>query len=187
MMKSALIVIDAQRSFMQRPYWSEDEAPRFFDRLQTLIDRCEARDVPILQVFHVEEEDGPQNPFSRRSGFVEPLPGLRIRPTAVFTKSVHSAMFASNAEGQSLDYWLRKQGVGRVIISGIRTEQCCETTARHASDLGYAVSYAIDATLTFKMVAGSGRSWSPEEIMDRTELVLAGRFADVVHVEALRF
>jgi hypothetical protein len=95
-------------------------------------------------------------------------------------------MFASNAEGQSLDYWLRKQGVDRVLVSGIRTEQCCETTTRHASDLGYAVSYAIDATLTFPMVAGSGRSYTPAEIMDRTELVLAGRFADVVRVEALQ-
>jgi nicotinamidase-related amidase len=103
----------------------------------------------------------------------------------VFSKSVHSAMFASNVEGQSLDYWLRKHGVGRIIVSGIRTEQCCETTTRHASDLGYAVSYAIDATLTFKMVSDSGRVYTPQDIMDRTELVLAGRFAQVSRVEAL--
>jgi nicotinamidase-related amidase len=184
-MKSALIVVDVQRSFTARPYWSEEEAQPFLQRLQTLVDRAEAQRLPILQVFHVEEDDGAENPFSRRSGLVETLPGLRIAPTDVFSKSVHSAMFASNAEGQSLDYWLRKHGVGRIVVSGIRTEQCCETTTRHASDLGYSVAYAIDATLTFEMVTDSGRVFTPADIRERTELVLAGRFADVMRVEAL--
>jgi nicotinamidase-related amidase len=184
-MKSALIVVDVQRSFTARPYWSDAEAAPFLKSLQALIDRAEAQRLPILQVFHVEEDEGPGNPFSRRSGLVETLQGLTIKPTDVFSKSVHSAMFASNAEGQSLDYWLRKHGVGRIIVSGIRTEQCCETTTRHASDLGYSVTYAIDATLTFQMVTDSGRVYTPADIRERTELVLAGRFADVARAEAV--
>ena len=185
-MKSALIVVDAQQSFLKRPYWSQTDVPRFLERLQMLIDRCAAQGVPVLQVFHVEEDDGPSNPFSRRSGYVKTLDGLRIEPTEVFSKSVHSAMFASTADGQGMDYWLRKHGIGRVIVSGIRTEQCCETTTRHASDLGYTVSYVMDATLTFKMVTESGRVYTPQDIMERTELVLAGRFAEIKRVESLQ-
>ena len=139
-MKSALIVVDAQQSFRHRPYWSGTDATRFVERLQALIDRCKAQGVPVLQVFHVEEDDGPSNPFSRRSGHVRTMEGLRIEPTEVFSKSVHSAMFASTADGQSMDYWLRKRGIERLIVSGIRTEQCCETTTRHASDMGYKVA-----------------------------------------------
>jgi nicotinamidase-related amidase len=183
---AALLVVDVQQSFTKRPYWSEQDVPAFLERLQTLLDRAEAQRLPVLQVFHVEEDDSAGNPFSRRSGWVQTLSGLRIRPTEVFTKSVHSAMFASNSEGQSVDYWLRKHGIGRVIVSGIRTEQCCETTTRHASDLGYAVSFVTDATLTFTMVAESGRVWSPQEIRERTELVLAGRFAEVRQVETVK-
>ncbi len=185
-MKSALLVIDAQQSFLKRPYWSQTDAPRFIERLQMLIDRCVAQRVPVLQVFHVEEEEGATNPFSRHSGYVKTLPGLRIEPTEVFTKSVHSAMFGANADGQGMDYWLRKHGIEHLIISGIRTEQCCETTTRHASDMGYKVSYVMDATLTFKMVAESGRIYTPQDIMERTELVLAGRFAEVKRVESLQ-
>ena len=185
-MKSALLVIDAQQSFLKRPYWSETDSPRFIERLQMLIDRCVAQRVPVLQVFHVEEEEGASNPFSRRSGYVKTLPGLRIEPTEIFTKSVHSAMFAANADGQGMDYWLRKHGIEHLLISGIRTEQCCETTTRHASDMGYKVSYVMDATLTFKMVTESGRIYTPQDIMERTELVLAGRFAEVKRVESLQ-
>ena len=67
-MKSALIVVDVQQSFVKRPYWSETDSPRFLERLQMLIDRCTAQNIPVLQVFHVEEDEGPSNPFSRRSG-----------------------------------------------------------------------------------------------------------------------
>lgn len=183
-MKSALLVIDVQQSFTHRPYWDDTEFPAFLSSLQGLVDRAERVGIPVLQVFHIDER-GVDNPFSRGSGLIKTLPQLRINPTEVFSKSVHSAMFAANVNGQSLDYWLRTHGIERLIVTGIRTEQCCETTTRHASDLGYAVSYAMDATLTFPMVSGSGRKLSAAEIRERTEIVLEGRFAKVLRAEAV--
>lgn len=183
-LKSALLVIDVQQSFTRRPYWSDAELPWFLRNLQALVNRAQRSGVPVLQVFHVAEE-GPLQPFSFESGLIETLPPLVIRPTEVFTKSVHSAMFATTRNGRTVDYWLRNHGVGRVIVTGIRTEQCCETTTRHASDLGYSVSYAMDATLTFPMVSASGRTYTAAELRDRTELVLQDRFAQVQRAEAI--
>ena len=183
-MKSALLVIDAQQSFLHRPYFQEGELPAFVRGLQGLIDRAKSARMPILQIFHVENESA-SNAFSFASGYVKALPQLRVEPTAIFHKSVHSAMFASNSEGQSVDYWLRTHGIEHLIITGIRTEQCCETTTRHASDLGYKVTFAVDATLTFPMVSDSGRSYSSEDIRDRTAMVLQGRFANVVKADAV--
>ena len=83
--------------------------------------------------------------------------------------------------GTDLQAWLTEHGITRVVVCGIRTEQCCETTSRHASDLGYAVDYVTDATLTFPMThPRTGRTYSPAEIKERTELVLEGRFATIV-------
>lgn len=86
--------------------------------------------------------------------------------------------------GTGLDVWLIQHGIRRVIISGIRTEQCCETTARHASDLGYQVDYVTEATLTFRMTDRNGKMWSPDQIREHTELVLDGRFARIATVES---
>jgi nicotinamidase-related amidase len=183
-MKSALLLVDVQQSFLHRPYWDASGLQPFLERLQSLIDRAQAAGIPRLQVFHVENETA-ANPFSLASGFVKAFSELRLEPTDVFYKSVHSAMFASNAAGQSIDYWLRRHGIDRLVITGIRTEQCCETTTRHASDLGYEVVYATDATLTFPMVSASGRQFSAADIRERTELVLAGRFAKVMKAEAV--
>jgi nicotinamidase-related amidase len=180
-MKSALIVVDVQQSFEHRPYWQADDADLFVQRLQQLIDRCKAAGVPVLQVFH-EEETGV---FARSSGLVKTLASVRIEPTEVFVKTVHSSLFGRSANGTSLESWLRQNGVEHVIVTGIRTEQCCETTARHASDSGFKVTYALDATLTFPMVAKSGRTYSVADLKERTALVLQDRFANVVNADAV--
>ncbi|WP_313389453.1 cysteine hydrolase family protein [Achromobacter aegrifaciens] len=178
-MKQALIVIDVQDSFRQRPFWDEAEYPAFVEQIQSLIDAAQARDIPVLQVFHTSVSNDPANPFSMASGHVKTLKELRIEPTAVFHKTVHSSLYAKDADGASLQDWLVKHGIEGIIVSGIRTEQCCETTSRHASDAGYKVVFPTDATLTFAMQSPSGQHYTPAEIRDRTELVLQGRFARI--------
>ncbi|MGB7462981.1 MAG: isochorismatase family protein, partial [Candidatus Acidiferrum sp.] len=53
--RTALLVVDAQESFRHRPYWNDHDAPLFLLRLQALIDGAKARDIPVVQIFHVEE------------------------------------------------------------------------------------------------------------------------------------
>ena len=171
---TALLVIDVQESFRHRPYWRDSDVPLFVERLQALIEGAKDRKIPVIQIFHVEES----GPFSMQDGCVVPLQGVAIAPDATFYKRSHSALV-----GSGLDVWLTQHGIGRLITSGIRTEQCCETTTRHASDLGYHVDYVTEATLTFPMTDRRGREWSPDELKARTELVLDGRFARIATVE----
>jgi len=174
MSATALVVVDAQESFRHRPYFRADDVPAYVERQQALIDGAVRLGVPVVQVFHVEDT----GPFSEASGFVRPLEPLAITPDVVFAKRRHSALV-----GTGLDVWATRRGIRRLIVSGIRTEQCCETTTRHASDLGWEVDYVGEATLTFPMTDAAGRTWSPAEIRARTELVLAGRFARIATVE----
>jgi nicotinamidase-related amidase len=171
---TALLVIDVQESFRQRPYYREAFVPAFIERQQALIDGAQQAGIPVVQIYHIQDEGA----FSVASGFVRPLEPLRIEPAVTFHKRRHSALV-----GSGLEDWLERHGIRRLIVSGIRTEQCCETTTRHASDLGYTVDYVGEATLTFPMTDASGREWSPAEIRARTELVLADRFARIATVE----
>lgn len=170
---SALLVIDAQQSFLHRPYFDTVDLPAYLAAQQALIDGAQASRVPVVQVFHVE----PEGDFSLASGLVRTLDGLRFRPDLVIHKHRHSALV-----GSTLPVWLTEHGVRRLLISGIRTEQCCETTTRHASDLGFDVDFVSPATLTFAMTDAHGQRWSATQIKARTELVLEGRFARVVTV-----
>ncbi len=174
MSDTALLVIDAQESFRHLDSWQEDQLPAYIERQQRLIDGARAAGLPILQIFHITDA----GPFSEASGLVETLADLKISPDAIFKKRRHSALVASG-----LDVWLTEHGIRRLIVSGLRTEQCCETTTRHASDLGYTVDYVAEATLTTPITDATGHTWSPAELRARTEAVLAGRFARIATVE----
>jgi nicotinamidase-related amidase len=171
--RTALLVIDAQQSFEHRPYWDPSDAPAFLDRLQSLVDGAKARQIPVARIFHVEESGA----FSLESGYVKTMAPLSIAPDVTFHKHRHSALI-----GSGLSVWLTERGIRHLIVSGIRTEQCCETTTRHASDSGYDVDFISEATLTFAMTDRLGRHWTAADIKARTELVLDERFARVLTV-----
>ena len=178
-MKTCLIVIDAQESFRHRPYSTERDMPAYLAAQNALIEGCVAHGVPVLRVFHTDGPDTAQNPFAMASGFIVPITGLvDFSPAATFYKRRHSALV-----GTGLEVWLTENGVGRIIVSGIRTEQCCETTTRHASDLGWAVDYVVDATHTYDMVQPNGQPLGAMDIKARTATVLADRFATLCTVE----
>ena len=147
---TALLVIDVQESFR---IYSDADVPAFVERIQKLIDGAKARNIPIVQVFHVADS----GPFSIGSGLVKTFSQVSVVPDAVFHKRKHSALV-----GSGLDVWLIQNGIRRLIVCGIKTEQCCETTTRHASDMGYAVDFVSEATLTFAMKDAQGHSWSAD-------------------------
>lgn len=171
---TALIVVDVQESFRHAPYWDASELPAYLAHQQALIDGAKAAGMPVVQIFHVDTDA----PFTLESGLVRTLAEISIAPDVTFHKGVHSALV-----GTGLEAYLREKDIRRVIVSGIRTEQCCETTTRHASDLGFDVDFVTEATLTFPMTHSSGRVFSAEEIRMRTELVLSKRFARIVTVD----
>ncbi|WLS79028.1 isochorismatase family protein [Erwinia pyri] len=173
MSNSVLLVIDAQQSFYHRGYQETVEMPAFERSLSALIGGCHVRGIPIVDVFHEEEE----GPFSRDSGLVVRLPFLNHKAVKTVHKRVHNALTESG-----LQAWLQEQQVDHLIICGLRTEQCCETTARVASDLGYKVTFVTEATLTFP-ICHNRITLSIADIRHRTEAVLINRFASVQSVE----
>ena len=78
-------------------------------------------------------------------------------------------------------------GVRRLIITGIQMEQCCETTTRLAADLGYAVDFVTEGTMTFPIAnpEDTGKELGVEAIQERTEYALRGRFARIATVSQL--
>jgi len=178
-MQTALVLVDVQESFRARPYWSEADLPRFLARCNALVEGAQARGLPIVRVLHQEGPDEEKNPFSPRSGLVRPLDGLAPFAAALeVRKSRHSAL-----QGTGLADWLRGRAIQRIIVAGIRTEQCCETTTRHASDEGFEVDFVTEATLTFDMKHLDGTPLPARTLRARTEAVLVDRFATISSAE----
>lgn len=179
-MSSCLLVIDAQESFRHRPYFTATDLPAYLAAQNALIEGCAAQGVPIVRIFHVDGANTANNAFAVESGHVKPILGLaEFEAAATFHKSRHSALV-----GTGLGVWLTQNQIKTLIVSGIRTEQCCETTTRHASDLGYPVDFALDATQTWDMAQSDGSLLLARDIKMRCATVLQDRFAHVCTAQA---
>lgn len=93
------------------------------------------------------------------------------------TKSVNSAFYGT----PDLGAWLGAAGIGQIVVAGIQTNMCAETTARMAGNLGYEVFFALDATYTFDGAGPWGWTLGAEELARATAVSLhGGGFAKVV-------
>ncbi|QVJ02228.1 isochorismatase family protein [Nocardiopsis eucommiae] len=189
---AALLVVDAQRSFLQRESWSASSDPEVASRIGRLVDHFRGRGDRVVWVLHTEPGTG--TVFDPERGLVEPMPGLApASGETLLTKTAHSAF-----TGTDLEDLLTAWGVRELTVCGVRTEQCCETTTRMGSELGFTMTFAVDATATEPIAApGSapGRSLRevlddpatllPHDIVTRTVYALADRFARVRAVEEI--
>jgi nicotinamidase-related amidase len=191
-MKRALVVIDVQESFRQRSNWAAVSNPEIAKQVHRLAEAFRAQGEMIVWVLHTEP--GTNNVFDPDSGYVRLIEGLTAAPgEPVIRKTSFNAFYTTN-----LQQLLTAEGIVEVVVCGIRTEQCVETTARDAAGRGYEVTYVIDATATNPIEhrdAPPGRSLEEiladpltlqvDEIISRTEYALAGRFATITTVAEL--
>lgn len=174
-MTTALLVIDVQESFRARDSWSTVSEPDIADRIQPLVEAARSAGHHVVWVLHTEPGTGDM--FDPALGHVKLIEGLKpLDGEPVLHKTSHNAFTTTN-----LGQYLTGHGVTDVVVTGIRTEQCCETTARLASDLGYKVTFVLDATATMPLERwDGGGTLSVYEVLMRTASALQGRFADVV-------
>ncbi|EWC60206.1 isochorismatase hydrolase [Actinokineospora spheciospongiae] len=173
----ALIVIDVQESFRRLPNWAELSNPDIVSRVNTLVEHARAEGDPVVWVLHAEPGSG--TAFDPATGHVRLIDGLEpLEGEPLLVKTSHNAFTTTNLQQR-----LTARGTGGVRVCGIRTEQCCETTARVASDLGLAVTFVTDATATTPLPHWrTGVVLGTDEIVERTEYALAGRFATIATV-----
>ncbi len=168
---TALLVIDAQESFRQRPDdWAATANPAVLDNIALLVDHARTVGDPVVWITH--SEPGTGGVFDPALGFVRVIGELApADDEAAVTKTTINAFTSTDLQER-----LQGAGIRRVVICGIRTEQCCETTARVAADLGFEVEFATDATTTSAIPShGALAAVSGDDIMRRTESILSAR------------
>jgi nicotinamidase-related amidase len=191
-MKRALVVIDVQESFRQRPNWAAISNPEIAKQVHRLTETFRAGGEMIVWVLHIEPGTG--TVFDPANGHVRLIEGLvAAEGEPVITKTSFNAFYTTN-----LQQLLTSAGIVEVVVCGIRTEQCVETTARDAAGRGYEVTFVTDATATNPIehrdappdrplaeILADPRTLQVDDIIARTEYALAGRFANIRTVAEL--
>jgi nicotinamidase-related amidase len=174
--ESALLVIDAQDSFKANPRWARRDNLEFERNVEHLIRLYRRHDLPVVYFLHTDDDPG----FERTSPHYKLMDFLAPRESEPVIHKNTRNVFTSTG----LPEWLMERRVRRLIIAGIQMEQCCETSARVAADLGYSVDFVTEATMTFPIPNHDkpGEELSVEAIRERTEYALRRRFARIARV-----
>jgi nicotinamidase-related amidase len=177
-----LIVVDVQRGFDDGEYWGPRDNPSCEANIGRLIERWSAAGDPIVLVRHdsgPDDEGSPLTPGQEGNAFKDVLAG--VTPDLVVSKSVNSAFYGR----PDLHAWLQRHRAEEVVVCGITTNHCCETTARMAGNLGYDVRFVIDATHTFDRRAPDGEVIPAATLSRITATNLDGEFAHVLSTDAI--
>ncbi|MFJ6867253.1 cysteine hydrolase family protein [Streptomyces termitum] len=178
---TALVVVDVQKGFDDEGFWGRRDNPGAEENIASLIDVWQETGRPVVFVRHDSVQEG--SPLAAGSAgnafkdFVAERRGKGSGPELLVTKSVNSAFYGE----PDLDAWLKGAGVRQIVVVGIQTNMCNETTARMGGNLGYEVLFPLDAMHTFDLAGPFGWTATAEELTRATAVSLhGGRFARVV-------
>ena len=157
--KTALLIVDMQNAFLEEGALLEvSEGRAMIPKLARLVERCRAIKLPIVWI-----QLDSTAPYGGM--LIKKYPMLESKK--ILYKGTHSfdlfAELPTPQEGEyrivkhkydafhqtDLDTLLRNLGVDSVVITGVTTDCCCESTARAAFERDYCVAFTSDGTATF--------------------------------------
>ncbi len=168
LIKTALIVIDMQDGFCSPDGCLENPDTRnIVDNINMLSAKCRIKGIPVIWMkFQIKSDQsnsglwplfqpaspyiGRRNPikeFSDKGSETGIWPKLSIDPgkDIEIVKNKYSAFIPGSSD---LDKILKARGIDTLIITGVGTNVCCESTARDAMMLNYKVIFVSDANAT---------------------------------------
>ncbi|MDH5761302.1 MAG: cysteine hydrolase [Gemmatimonadota bacterium] len=162
---TALLVVDVQAAAVARGPYQGDTV---IHNIRTLIEACRAYGLDVVYVQHdglPGEDEEPGTPGWEIHDAIRPAPGEKV-----VRKRYNSAFRDTDLRGH-----LDGRGVDTLIVVGIQTEYCVDTTCRVAFEFGYSVVMPELTNTTFDN--GEISAKQIYELYNRR--IFAGRFAKV--------
>lgn len=162
--ENALLVIDMQQGLFRGP-----TSPHFSDtvllNIRLLIENARQAQVPVFFARHTGPDD---SPFSEQSPLTQLIPELNVNAEQdiVFIKKYPSCF-----RDTELQLQLSLRGVKQLVIAGMKTEFCVDTTCRAAPEHGFRTVLISDAHTTM-----DNKYLSASEIIAHHNVTLAGPF-----------
>jgi isochorismate hydrolase len=149
---SALLVLDMQEYFLSdRSHAFIPSAAAILPKVNALIEVYELAALPVILTQHVNTaQDAGMMVFWWRDILSANMDMSRIDPRIekregiLITKNRYDAFINS-----PLEDLLNERNIKQVVICGVMTHLCCETTARSAFMRGYEVFFPVDGTATY--------------------------------------
>ena len=150
--KAALLVIDMQRFFSEPTYHAfVPSISAIIPGIKELQNAFLQKNLPVFQTQHgntLENCGQMNNWWGSINDINDPLisitPELQNTKAEIIKKTQYDAFLYTDLEKK-----LKDNGITQVLITGVLTHLCCETTARAAFMRGFEVFFVVDGTATY--------------------------------------
>ena len=175
--KAALFVLDVQRYFLDfDSHAFIPSAPAIVPGINKLIEAFTRAGRPVIATrhFNTPEDAGMMSKWWRdlihpQIAYNQYIGALDLKNAMQVEKTQYDAFLYT-----SLEETLRVHQIEQVVITGVMTHLCCETTARSAFMRGFEVFFSVDGTATYN-----------EELHRASLLTLSHGFAIPVLIDEL--
>lgn len=142
-MNQALVLIDIQNDYFPGGRMTLDGADAAAGNAARLLEHFRAGGLPLFHIQHVSTR--PNATF-----FLPGTEGIEFHPTVAprAGEPVIQKNFPNAFRATKLDTELRARGITELVIAGMMTHMCIDTSVRAAFDLGFKVDLAFDACAT---------------------------------------
>ena len=170
---AALVIIDVQKGF-DDPVWGHRNNPEAEMNIASLLQSWRQTGRPIFHIQHLSQNaNSPLRPGFTGNDIKDIVYPQNSEP--ILQKKVNSAFI-----GTDLEQRLVQQNISTLIITGLTTNHCVETTTRMAGNLGFHTYLVSDATATFDRKGPDGVLHTADEIHAMTLVNLHEEFATIV-------
>jgi nicotinamidase-related amidase len=138
-MPTALLIIDVQQGLCTGEH-AAFEAGRVIERINTVSRKARAAGAPVILIQH----ESPEPPLQHDSAGWQLAEGLHTEPGDLRLRKRATDSF-HNTELQSM---LQARGIDHLVICGLQSDFCVDTTTRRALALGYPVTLVADGHST---------------------------------------
>ena len=140
-MNSALILIDIQNIYFTEGGYKLSNPEKAAANANTLLQRFRQKKLPVIHVKHLFDGNGYEEAVDYLRDFHPSVPPLSDEP-------VVEKHYPSSFLGTKLQEILQPRGIKELVIAGMMSHMCIDTTVRAAQDYGYKVTVVEDACAT---------------------------------------
>ena len=178
-MKRVLLLVDIQNDYFPGGAMELVGSPEAGLQASVLLHTFREQSLPVIHVQHIATREG-------ATFFLPGTPGVAIHESVAPQEGelVITKHFPNSFRQTALLEQLRKRQATTLVIAGMMTHMCIDTTTRAAADLGFQCVLAHDACAT-RDLSYSGVTVPAAQVQAAYLAALDGPFAQVRSAEAI--
>lgn len=179
--KKAVLVIDVQNDYFPNGKMELKDSIKAGEKTAELLKAARDKNIEVIYIQHISAREG-------AGFFIKGTEGAEIHKsvTPMKKEKIFQKNYPNSFRDTGLYEYLKSKNIGNLIVCGMMTQMCVDTTVRAGFDLGFKITLAADCCATKDLNYG-GKTVSAENVQTAYFGAINGIFAKVVNSNEIEF